>query len=176
MDLNRLSWGKLTSELIKTERAMQERQKTEDMLNLGPTPTYLSVTMPAFHPKPGVTKKPPAPPLTEPGPETEPPKTPDECWSYQFMGECEHGEGCVRLHEGEPGSKKHLMATPDGVCKRFLRGVCDRGELCRFLHKNENPLLKKQVVPTAPAPRMYAMLRRSGEPDDPTFPASQAKE
>jgi hypothetical protein len=176
MDLHRLSWGNLTAELIKTERTMLERQKTENMLDLGPRTTYLSAARPAFKPRLEVIKKPPpTQPQTEPGPEAEPVKTTDDCWSYQFMGECEHGEGCVRLHEGEPGSKKHLLATPDGICKRFLRGVCDRGEQCRFLHKNENPL-RKRVVPDAP--RMFTMLKRAADYAEPevVLPPSQAKE
>jgi hypothetical protein len=127
LELDKLSWGNLTCELMKTDRANLDRRKTMGFLTCG-IKTEPPDGSPAHKNR-----------CPRPGSSPAPSDTADEeenCWNHMYLGTCEY-ESCSRKHPGPPGSKKHHLATPEGVCKRYLQGTCDRGDGCKFKHEQE---------------------------------------
>ena len=135
LELDKLSWGQLTSELIKADRAILDRRKTMGFLTPEkPVQTPLEVS-PAHRPR-------------RPKPGDQPPGLPpdngdEDCWNHMYLGTCDH-ESCPRNHPGPPGSKMRFLATPEGLCRQFLQGDCDRGETCKFRHGDQSPDQKKR--------------------------------
>jgi hypothetical protein len=125
LELEQLSWGKLTGELMKTDRAILDRRKTIGFLTPSPLCTH-----PPEHKHGRRGDGPAAPAKTADDPEGE------DCWNHIFMGTCDYTT-CSRNHPGPPGAKKHKLATPDGNCRRFLEGTCERGDGCKFKHEQE---------------------------------------
>jgi len=126
LELERLTWGELTSELVKTDRAILDRRKTMGFLSgsYSPIKTEPLDTHKGNRPKLGNTDVQVAP-------------DDGDCWNHMYLGTCNQVT-CPRKHPGPPGSRKHLLANPEGFCKRFLQGTCDRGEHCKFKHEAED--------------------------------------
>jgi hypothetical protein len=124
--------GRLTAELLDTEKALKDRRKTENMLSYKAAATLLTKRPAADRPAPKLTKK--ATDLTDDPLSAD---EPSACWNWQFTGLCTFGDRCRHAHQGQAGSMKHLLATEDGTCKNFLQGQCDRGAQCKFDHPDK---------------------------------------
>ena len=134
LELDQLSWGQVTNELIKTDRANLDKIKTENYLNAARAGQSQNLLVLTDLPRDNHQKPPP----DRHADENIPGATAQDCWNYLYLGACPEGQSCSRNHPGPPGSKTHFLATSDGTCRRFLQGNCERGETCKFKHPDDD--------------------------------------
>jgi hypothetical protein len=125
--LHSLTWGRLTGELIETEKALRDRKKTEHLLSY----REAAAVTPSNRHHAGAHQ---TADKTKPADTDDRPDGTSDCWNWQYTGQCAFGNSCRHAHQGQAGSMKHYLATEDDVCKRYLQGHCDRGDQCKFQH------------------------------------------